>query len=61
MAIRGVSDHAKWPLGLPSLRPGMWSLTPQLNRLSVSVSAPKVRPVVREDSTRNLENNSMNL
>jgi len=31
-----------------------------LNRLSVSVSSPKVHPVVREDSTRNLENNSMN-
>ena len=25
----GVSDHAKWPLGLPSLRPAIWSLTPQ--------------------------------
>ena len=26
-----MSDHAKWPLGLPSLlRPAMWSLTPQL-------------------------------
>ena len=58
---RGVSDHAKWPLALPSLRPRTWSLTPRLNRLSVAVSAPKVQPVVREDSTRNLENNSMNL
>ena len=27
---RGVSDHPKWPLGLPSLRPAMWSLTPLL-------------------------------
>ncbi len=27
---RGVSDHPKWPLGLPSLRPAMWSLTPPL-------------------------------
>ena len=58
---RGVSDHAKWPLALPSLPPRTWSLTPRLNRPSVSVSAPKVHPLVREDSTRNLENNSMNL
>lgn len=41
---RGVSDHGKWPHGLPSLRPGTWSLTPRLNRLSVPVSAPKVHP-----------------
>lgn len=27
---RGVSDHPKWPLGLPSLRPARWSLTPPL-------------------------------
>ena len=26
---RGVSDHPKWPVGLPSLRPAMWSLTPR--------------------------------
>jgi hypothetical protein len=56
---RGVSDHPKWPLGLPSLRPGTWSLTPRLNSLSVSVSAPIVDPLVRENR-RNLENNSMN-
>jgi len=24
-----VSDHAKWPLDLPSLRRGTWSLTPR--------------------------------
>jgi len=39
----------------------MWSLTPRLNRLSVSVSPSKIHPLVREDSTRSLENNSMNL
>jgi hypothetical protein len=27
---RGVSDHPKWPLGLPTLRPQTWSLTPRL-------------------------------
>ncbi len=58
---RGVSDHAKWPLALPSRRPRTWSLTPRLNRLPVSVSASKIHPLMREDPARNLENNSMNI
>ena len=31
---RGVSDHAIWPLGLPSPRPRRWSLTPRCLCLS---------------------------
>jgi len=50
-------EMAAWP-AKPAARTVVAHAT--LNRLSVSVSAPKVHPVVREDSTRNLENNSMN-
>jgi hypothetical protein len=35
----GVSDHAIWPLGLPSARPRRWSLTPRCLCLSRSRSS----------------------
>jgi hypothetical protein len=40
---RGVSDHPKWAIRLPSLRPAMWSLTPPLKGCWRPVPAPSVR------------------
>ena len=37
---RGVSDHPEWPLGLPSLRPATWSLTPPLKSVGAQCPAP---------------------
>ncbi len=39
---RGVSDHHFGPLGLPSLRPARWSLTPRCLWLSRSASSSDV-------------------
>jgi hypothetical protein len=51
---RGVSDHPEWPVGLPSLRPAMWSLTPPLEGL-LATRASSVSPVEAwVNSTRNL-------
>jgi len=56
--FRGVSDHPKWPLGLPSLRPAMWSLTPLkgCRRPRASTVSPLEAAV---NSTRNLRENLM--
>ena len=56
---RGVSDHPKWPLGLPSLRPATWSLTPPLKECWRPVPA-RVSPLeAAVNSTRNLRENLM--
>ena len=56
---RGVSDHPKWPLGLPSLRPRTWSLTPPLKGCWRPVSAPVSPLEAAENSTRDLRENLM--
>ena len=45
---RGVSDHAKCPLGLPSLRPRTWSLTPRLKGVGGGVRAISPPQLLRE-------------
>jgi hypothetical protein len=44
----GVSDHAKWPLGLLSLRPRTWSLTPRLKGVGARVRAISAPQLLRE-------------
>ena len=51
---RGVSDHAKWPLGLPSLRPRMWSLTPRLKAVGTGCQGRMSFRMCGKIPTRNL-------